>query len=146
MCAAWTSVMIRELRFQTTAAFQYSRSTGELTLLSGKSQAPIDEKIVLDEAHRQALHDRVEGVFNGESDGQGPSLAEALHLQRFLWCLLPHDALGELLLVAGVSSRVAATHELLPEDDLVYFKMVGRHLSVLISNGNLVTALEAVTR
>jgi HPt (histidine-containing phosphotransfer) domain-containing protein len=151
MCSAWASVMIRELHFQTAAAFRYSRRSGELSLLAGKSQMAIDATIALDEPHRRALHECAEGVFNGKPEhpgapAPGAALAEVLGLQRFLWCLLPHDALGELLLVSGVSARVAATHEPLPEDDLVYFKMVARHLAVLISNGNLVSALEAVTR
>lgn len=146
MCAEWTELMVSELHFQTAAAFRLDSATGALSLLSGRSHAPMPEQLGLCEAGRRLLRDRREGVFNGSGDPDLAALARTLQLQCFLWLVFPEKGSSEVLLAAGVATGVVGRQAAVSDDDIGYFTMLGRHLAVLVSNSNLIADLSAARR
>jgi len=141
-CAEWAMLMIRELHFQTAAVYRCELPSGRLTLFSAQSHARMDAELRLDADALQILAAHPSGVFNDPSDGEFVALAGALRMRRMLW-FLSSDHKGEhVLLVAGTSARGASPQAVITADDLGHFTMLGRHVTVLLRNGDLVGALE----
>ncbi|MDP9034709.1 MAG: ATP-binding protein [Myxococcota bacterium] len=149
MCAEWTTVMVEERHFQTAAAFELDVSSGSLSLIHGLSHTALTARLTLDEAGRSVLRERRDGFFRDASDPEMATVARTLGLQTFLWFSFRidggTDGGKDILLVAGVAEGIGGAQGAILEEDLVYFTMLGRHLSVLLSNATLIGALESAT-
>ncbi|MDP9149915.1 MAG: PAS domain-containing protein, partial [Myxococcota bacterium] len=149
MCAEWTAVMVEERHFQTAAAFELDVATGRLSLIHGLSHTALNQTFILDEVGRAVLRERRDGFFRNAKDPQMATVARTLGLQSFLWFAFRteggNDDGKDILLVAGVAEGIGGAQGAILEEDLVYFTMLGRHLSVLLSNATLIAALESAT-
>jgi HPt (histidine-containing phosphotransfer) domain-containing protein/PAS domain-containing protein len=143
LCREWTTVMIQELHFQTAAVYCHA-GPAPLELLDGKSHHLLAERVELEAEALALLGKESAGLFNGDEEARAGarSLSRSLQLQRFLWFDFPLQSHGSVLLVAGVSRAVSASHAALLQDDLADFTMLGRHLSALLSNSALTTQLQ----
>jgi PAS domain S-box-containing protein len=141
-CAEWVTLMIRELHFQTAAAYRCELGSGRLALLSGQSHAQLASEINLDDGALRVLVEHPIGIFNEPSEADFTALSGPLHMRRLLWFLAPDHDGGHVLLIAGTRTGGAVPQAMITEDDLGHFTMLGRHLTVLLRNGELIGALE----
>ena len=141
-CTEWVMLMIRELHFQTAAAYRCDLASGRLSLLSGLSNSQLANDVSLDDDALRTLVEHPSGIANEPSEGGFAALSGALRMRRLLWLLAPDHNGGHVLLVAGTRSGGAAPQAMITEDDLGHFTMLGRHLTVLLRNGDLIGALE----
>jgi PAS domain S-box-containing protein len=141
-CAEWVTLMIRELHFQTAAAYRCDLESGRLSLLFGQSHGPMASDVSLAAAAVRMLVEHPSGLVNEPGEADFAALSAALRMRRWLWLLaLDHDG-GHVLWIAGTHAGGAAPQATLTEDDLGHFTMLGRHVTVLLRNGDLVGALE----
>jgi len=141
-CAEWVMLMIRELHFQTAAAYRCELESGRLSLLSGQPHSQLLSDISLDDEVLRTLAEHPSGIVNEPSEAGFAALSGALRMRRLLWLLAPDHNGGHVLLIAGTRSGGAAPQAMITDDDLGHFTMLGRHLTVLLRNGDLIGALE----
>jgi len=141
-CAEWVLLMIRELHFQTAAAYRCELESGRLSLLSGQSNSQLANDVSLDGEALRTLVDHPSGIVNEPSEAGLAVLSGALRMRRMLWLLAPDHNGGHVLLIAGTRAGGTAPQAMITDDDLGHFTMLGRHLTVLLRNGDLIGALE----
>jgi signal transduction histidine kinase len=146
VCDEWALLMIHELRLQTAVAYRYRADPGVWSLVGGQSHSPLPSSISLDQDSRDLLAKTPDGLCNQPEGPLSQALSGGLGLNRFLWSLLPAGGYSEHLLLAGFSGDAAASQLPLTPEDLDYFKMLGRHVAVLLRNSHLITELEGERR
>jgi signal transduction histidine kinase len=142
LCNEWARLMIRELHFQTAAAFRLEANGGGFHLVAGQSHSPLPRSIQFDAEVLGFLEETREGSCKDPEDPVLRTFARALGLQRFLWSLLPGSGCREHLLIVGFSSEAAAFQPYSTEADFGYFRMLARHVSVLLNNSHLIAELD----
>ncbi|MCA8977222.1 MAG: hypothetical protein KDC98_21045, partial [Planctomycetes bacterium] len=138
----WANSMVGRLHFQVAAVYLIDREARRLSLVTGVGNVAAAATVGLDDATAAALAVGGDGTCNVGECGDGSALSQLLDLPQLAWYADGGTIGAPLLLVAGFLPSVAGMRPVLTEDDRTYFRMLGRHLVVLIRNHNLIVDLQ----
>lgn len=135
----WVRVMVSELNFGVAGVYAFDAASG-LRLQSGLGRKPLPQDARLDAEACAYLAETSYGSFEDGLPELLRPLATEVDLGGFLWFLLTSHG-HRLLLIAGYATGNEFFHAGSPFD-LTQFALVGRHLTALLHNVELLAELD----
>jgi signal transduction histidine kinase/CheY-like chemotaxis protein len=138
--ATWAELLVRGLDFQTAAAYAHEENS-MFRLVAIRANGPRPPRLELDPQLMGLLRGTPQGMCVREPSPIVARFATVVGLGRFLWFTFKLDRKLHVL-VAGFDPETSTLRPQLPPADFDYFTMLGRNVSLLLSNSQLISDLE----
>jgi signal transduction histidine kinase len=136
----WVEAMVGELAFQVAAVYACDEPAQNLRLLAGIGHVALAPEMAWGDAVQSYLRLNSSGHYSGEGPEEMRPFAGLMGLGTFYW--LRESLRGEsLLLLAGFAEGSERFHATKPQD-FNHFVLLGSHVAALVSNGELIAALD----